>query len=118
MIEYIAPTPRKKRTKPARVRIFLDNNGICCLCGLQIKHGEKWFIEHPEAVNLGGSDDAADLRPAHYKCKSKKDASDAKLIAKRNAIIDKDCVDRPRKRLQSRNTFQPYKPNIKQLDEL
>ena len=97
-IAYIAPTPRKGMHKARRVRIFLDNNGICCLCAEQIiAHMEEWFIEHPEAVNLGGSDDDKDLRPAHVKCKPGKDAADAKLISKRNAFIDKNCADKPRK---------------------
>lgn len=97
-IQYIAPTPRRPMTKQRRVRIFLSRNGVCCHCTVQIRaHIDDWFIEHPEAVNLGGSDDDADLWPAHVKCKPVKDAADAALIADRNSFIDKNCVDAPRK---------------------
>lgn len=97
-IQYIAPTPRRAMTKPRRVKIFLSRNGECCHCHTQIRaHIDEWFIEHPDAVNLGGSDDDADLWPAHVKCKPKKDAADAALIADRNSFIDKNCVDAPRK---------------------
>lgn len=97
-ITYIAPTERKGMNKARRVRIFLAANGICCLCHVQIKaHAEEWFIEHPEALNLGGSDDDKDLRPAHTRCKPQKDAEDAGKIADRNAAIDRNCVQAPRK---------------------
>lgn len=97
-VQYIPPTERRPMTKQRRVRIFLSRNGICCLCGKQIKaHAEEWFVEHPQALNLGGSDDDADLHPAHVKCKPGKDKTDAGLIAKRNTAIDKTCADRPKK---------------------
>lgn len=97
-IEYIAPTPRRPMTKQRRVKIFLSRNGECCLCHIQIRaHVDEWFIEHPGALNLGGSDDDADLWPAHVKCKPGKDAVDAGLIADRNSFIDKNCADAPRK---------------------
>jgi hypothetical protein len=97
-VEYIAPTKRRSMSKQRRTRIFLSRNGVCCLCGFQIRaHAEDWFIEHPEAINLGGSDDDADLHPAHVRCKPAKDAADAALIAERNSVIDKHCADAPRK---------------------
>lgn len=97
-IEYIAPTPRRAMTKPRRVKIFLSRNGECFICHRQIRaHIDDWFIEHPGALNLGGSDDDADLWPGHVRCKPKKDAEDAALIADRNSFIDKNCVDAPRK---------------------
>lgn len=98
MVEYITPSDRKPMTKQRRTRIFLSRNGECCLCHTQIRaHVDDWYIEHPEALNLGGSDDDKDLWPAHYRCKPKKDAADAALIAERNSFIDKNCVDAPRK---------------------
>lgn len=98
MIQYITPTDRSNMSKPRRVRIFLSRNGECCICHQQIRaHVDEWYIEHPEAVNLGGSDKDEDLWPAHYKCKPGKDAADAALIAERNSFIDKNCVDAPRK---------------------
>lgn len=98
MIDYIAPTPRKKMTKQRATRIFLSRNGICFICRTQIRaHVDEWFIEHPEAVNLGGSDDDAELWPAHMRCKPGKDKVDAGLIAERNTAITKRFKDRARK---------------------
>lgn len=97
-IQYIAPTPRKPMNKQRRAKIFLARNGMCCLCHTQIvAHRDDWFIEHPEALDLGGSDNDADLWPAHVRCKPRKDAADAALIASRNSSIDKNCVDARRK---------------------
>jgi hypothetical protein len=64
---------------------------------VQIRQGESWFIEHPEALDLGGSDNDEELWPAHVRCKPKKDAEDAAKIASRNTIIDKGCADKPHK---------------------
>jgi hypothetical protein len=95
---YTPPTPRKPMTKARRVRIFLSRNGQCCLCHTQIKaHAEEWFIEHPEALNLGGPDDDAALWPAHTRCKPAKDAVDAGKIEQRNSAIDKNCADAPKR---------------------
>lgn len=45
-LQFIAPTKRRSMTKARAARIFLDANGICCNCGLQIRQGEQWFVEH------------------------------------------------------------------------
>lgn len=81
-------------TRARRVRIFLAHNGICCLCGHQIRDGEAWDIEHPDQLAMGGSDADADLRPVHRgkNCHGAKTAVDAKVRAKRNRVIDKGYV--------------------------
>ena len=95
MLEFIPHTKRRKMTKSRRTGIFLARNGICGLCGEQIRAGEPYDIEHPLALNLGGSDDDADLWPVHAgkkNCHGKKTAHDRTLIAKRNSIIDQGYV--------------------------
>lgn len=91
-VQFLAPTKRKKIGQKEAARLFLVHNGICCNCGLQIRSGEKWFIEHPAALVLGGPDDSdANKRPSHVaKCKAKKDAADAGARSKRDRIITKD----------------------------
>lgn len=100
-VQFIAPTKRKKISQKETARLFLVHNGICCNCGLQIRSGEKWFIEHPEALVLGGPDDIdANKRPSHVeKCKAKKDAADAAARSKRDRIITKDW-DRGERRMR------------------
>jgi 5-methylcytosine-specific restriction protein A len=86
-LEFIPHTKRRKMTKPRAAKIFLARNGICVTCRQQIRAGQKWFIEHPEAVAQGGSDDDADLWPAHTACKAVKDAADARAKAKRDRLV-------------------------------
>jgi hypothetical protein len=90
-VQFIAPTPRKKISQKEAARLFLLHNGICCNCGQQIRGGEKWFIEHVEALVLGGADDDQNRRPSHLvKCKAKKDAADAAARSERDRHITKD----------------------------
>jgi len=85
-LQFIPPTKRKKMTRPRAARIFLARNGICFICRKQIR-GRDWFIEHPDPIAQGGSDNDSDLWPAHTKCKAKKDAKDAADKAKRDRIV-------------------------------
>ena len=56
-----------------------------------VLRGEKWFIEHVDALILGGPEAADNRRPSHVeKCKAKKDAADAAARSKRDRIITKD----------------------------
>lgn len=86
-LQFIAPTKRRKMTKARAARIFLSRNGICFNCRQQIRAGQSWFIEHPDAVAQGGSDEDADLWPSHTKCKPAKDAVDAASKAKRDRLV-------------------------------
>jgi hypothetical protein len=88
MLDFIPHTKRRKMTKARAAKIFLARNGICFNCRRQIaQYGEPWFIEHPDAVAQGGSDDDADLWPSHVACKATKDAADAKSKAKRDRLV-------------------------------
>ena len=88
-VQFLAPTKRKKVSQKEAARLFLHHNGICCNCLTQIRAGEAWFIEHPEALVLGGADDDDNRRPAHVKCKAKKDAADAAARSERDRHITK-----------------------------
>lgn len=78
---------RPKITKLVRARIFEREGGKCYLCGEKII-GE-WDADHELARELGGSDDEANLRPAHKDCHRSKSKADVKLIAKGNRLIRK-----------------------------
>lgn len=86
-LQFIAPTKRRSMTKARAARIFLDANGICCNCNVQIRQGESWFVEHVESLAQGGADDDKNARPAHTKCKPAKDATDAASKAKRDRLV-------------------------------
>jgi len=96
---YTPPTKRTKMTRARRVGIFLRDDGMCCLCGVRIAaHREAWIIEHPDAIAMGGSDNDADLHPAHEKCRRIKDKEDAKRLAYRNRVIDSGYANKSRAR--------------------
>lgn len=97
-LTYIAPTARRKMTKARAARIFLRENGICCICGVQIRPGEAYEIEHPDALALGGSDDDADLKPVHYRCHKIKSKRDAGQKAKRDRIVTAGFKGKPKSR--------------------
>lgn len=86
--EFIAPTPRTRMTRVRRVSIFIARNGKCWRCRNQIRDGEKWIVEHPDALVFGGSDNDDDLWPAHVRCGIEKTKEDQAALAKRNRIID------------------------------
>lgn len=87
MLELVPHTKRKRMTKARAAKIFLARNGICFNCRQQIRQGQGWFIEHPESLAQGGSDNDDDLWPSHTACKPKKDAADAKSKAKRDRLV-------------------------------
>ena len=116
-VQYIAPTPRKKIGKREAARLFLLHNGICCNCGLQITTGAGWFIEHVDALVLGGEETDANRRPAHLKCKAAKDASDAAARAKRDTIITKGWAQTERPKMQGRG-FAKSKPQHRATEAL
>jgi len=101
-LQFIAPTKRRSMTRARAARIFLEANGICCLCGNKIFNGQSYFIEHLEALSLGGADDDANCRPAHTKCKAQKDAADAAAKAKRDRLVTKGWEGRRKPKWPSR----------------
>lgn len=81
--EDVGATPRGRMTPNRALRIFEANKGICVSCGKPIDGvREEWFIEHPRSLGMGGPDNDAALRPAHWACKPGKDAEDAGRLAK------------------------------------
>lgn len=102
MLDLIAPTKRRSMTKARAARLFLANNGICCNCGQQIRQGEGWFIEHVQSLAQGGADNDQNAKPAHTKCKAKKDATDAASKAKRDRIVTAGWEGKRKSSFQSR----------------
>lgn len=110
-LEFIPHTKRRKMTKARAAKIFLARNGICFTCRQQIRQGQSWFIEHPGALAQGGSDNDADLWPAHTDCKAGKDAVDAASKAKRDRLVTAslDRGDAPKIRSAGFKKFAPQR---------
>ena len=78
----VSTTQRKALTPTQRLKLFEAHNGICALCGVAIRPGEKWRDEHLRPLALGGSNDMENRAPVHFKCAKAKDAEDLTRIAK------------------------------------
>lgn len=75
-------TKRQSLSPMRRLRIFESANGVCSLCGLKIKAGDRWDVEHRIPLALGGADDETNLSPAHKACHVIKSVTDFARIAK------------------------------------
>lgn len=73
---------RKSLSRLARVRIFDNSLGVCCLCCRVIRSGEKWIVEHVKPLWLGGADDETNMAPAHFQCGVEKTCGEAPVKAK------------------------------------
>lgn len=73
---------RRSLSPTRRLAIFLAADGLCHLCGQRIQVGERWDVEHPIPLALGGADDESNMSPAHVKCHAGKSAADAGDIAR------------------------------------
>lgn len=104
-LSFIQPTKRRKMTKARAARIFLREQGRCYLCDRKLRPAaEKYEIEHPNPLALGGSDDDADLRVVCIPCHRAKSKTDAGEKAKRDRIVTQGWTGAKRSSFQnSRN---------------
>lgn len=77
---------RRAMSKARKVRIWDAADGVCHLCNQHIKAGEPWEAEHVIALTCGGTDDDANIRPAHVDCHRGKTKADKKAGAKLTRI--------------------------------
>ena len=68
----VTTTPRKALSPTARLKLFEAHSGKCGICGLQIRSGERWIVEHLRPLSLGGTNDHDNLAPVHLECANAK----------------------------------------------
>ena len=84
--EDIGTGKRGRMTPQRALKAWERHKGVCVNCHQRIDGArEDWFCEHILALDNGGTDDDANIGPAHYRCKRKKDASDKKTAARSKA---------------------------------
>ncbi len=100
----VSTTKRRSMTPTRRLRIFEAHKGICVTCKLPIKAGDKWFVEHIRALELGGEDTDENCGPAHtITCKAVKDAEDHSRAAKAKRVKMKALgIKAPKQKIASR----------------
>jgi 5-methylcytosine-specific restriction enzyme A len=106
--------PRKGFTTKQRAAVFSEHGGICHLCKAPIQAGQAWDIDHVLPLALGGTNDAANLRPAHAKCHrgaGSKTSDDVKAISRADRLAKKHfgIAGKKKGRLQSR----PFPKRVK-----
>jgi 5-methylcytosine-specific restriction enzyme A len=80
--EDVGTTRRRRMTQTRALQAWERHKGICVNCNVLIDGvRDDWFVEHIRALELGGADENENLGPAHYACKSGKDAADHSAAA-------------------------------------
>lgn len=74
--------PRKAFTALQRLKIFEAAKGVCHICEQKIQVGEAWDVEHKRPLSMGGTNDPANLAPAHEDCHDGKSAKETTDRAK------------------------------------
>lgn len=107
-----APPPR------VRLRVFDRHQGRCHACTRKVLAGETWTCEHLKALCNGGRNIESNLGVTCCNCLPDKNAAD---VAEKSLVYRKRAkhlgITKPKSRLPSRKFNQPWKPNVKQLNE-
>lgn len=77
---------RQRLSRLHRTRIYDAAQGKCCICGCRIQAGQRWIVEHPKPLWMGGPDDDTNRRPAHERCAISKTISEAPIKAKSDRV--------------------------------
>ncbi|WP_201863928.1 HNH endonuclease [Microvirga soli] len=81
-IVELATTARRKLTAHRRLRVWEQAAGVCALCERKIDGvRERWIVEHLRALELGGTDELANMAPAHEVCARAKTRDDHRRAA-------------------------------------
>jgi 5-methylcytosine-specific restriction endonuclease McrA len=79
----IGTTRRGQLSPRQRLAVWEQARGVCALCGQRIDGvRERWIIEHIRALELGGTDEPANMGPAHATCGRTKTREDHRRAAK------------------------------------
>jgi 5-methylcytosine-specific restriction endonuclease McrA len=81
--------PRKPLTTKQRAQLFIEHDGICCICHNKILKNDPWIDEHRVPLWLDGTNDWSNRAPAHVECARQKTAREAKTRAKGRRIAEK-----------------------------
>lgn len=80
--EWRGKTPDTPAPPRVRLRVFERYKGICYLSGRKILAGDKWEIEHPQALINGGENRESNMAPALVEPHKRKTAEDVKQKSK------------------------------------
>jgi 5-methylcytosine-specific restriction enzyme A len=116
-LEWQGKHPDADPPSYVRLRVFNDKKGKCHMCGHVIRAGEKWICEHVIAIANGGENRETNLDLTCHLCLPKKNKADKDIQTKTENMRKAAFGIKPKSRLRSRSTFQPFVPRVKQLHE-
>ena len=82
-------TSRKPLSPMRKLALFERECGVCHICGLKIRVGELWDVEHVIPLALLGEDTEANMKPAHRLCHQVKTVADASSWSKAKRMAAK-----------------------------
>jgi len=82
-------TSRKPLTAKQKLKMFVEHNGICCVCGGKIDGVKQAWDEHVDPLWRDGTNDMQNRRPVHVACARQKSADETKDRAKGQRIAEK-----------------------------
>jgi 5-methylcytosine-specific restriction protein A len=110
--EWIGKTPETPAPPRVRLRVFERYNGTCYLSGRKIMPGDKWHIEHLQALINGGENRESNMAPALVEPHKIKTAADVKQKAKNDRVRKKHLgIKKPSSFACSRNSKWKKKIN-------
>lgn len=108
--EPVDATPRKQFSPARRMRVLGNQGWWCANCGVRLADGRtriillSFEIDHRLPLELGGSNDDANLEALCVPCHHLKTAADVARIAKARRIRRKEAGEtRPKRPITGRN---------------
>lgn len=77
----VGTTPRARLSRRDGLAVFEREHGRCALCGLPVRPG-RFIFEHMRALELGGTNDLANIRLTCEGCAAEKTRDDHHRAAK------------------------------------
>jgi len=82
-------TPRNKLTPKQKLKMFVEHDGKCCICGHKINAVREAWDEHVDPLWRNGTNDMGNRAPAHEKCARQKTSEEADERAKGQRVAEK-----------------------------
>lgn len=80
---------RKPLTDKQRLKLFIEENGICCVCGFKIDGVKEAWDEHIKPLWRDGTNERKNRGVAHRKCARQKTDGEASDRAKVRSVAEK-----------------------------
>lgn len=84
--------PRHRFSDREMAEIFAEHDGRCANCGVTIRSGMEWDLDHRIPLSLGGTNDRSNMQPLCENCHSTKTSGDISQAAKSKRIAVKHTV--------------------------